>query len=130
MPKETQLVQMSGYLFLLGVVIAVIAGLVPTALADTATTILLVLGTLIGLLAMGGWSTLTIDEERTFLLATIALIAAGGSGAVFKGIEYGNIGPVVAGIIGYIAILVAPAAVLIALYMVWRVGAGKLRLGR
>ncbi len=129
MAKETQLVQIGGYLFLLGVLVAIIAGLAPGAVPkETAAVVMLVLGTVIGLFAMGGWSTLTMDEERTFLLATIALIAAGSSGAVMAGLP--TIGYYLEAIIGNIASLVAPAAVLIALFMIWRVGAGKLRLGR
>lgn len=127
MPKETQLVQISGYLFLLGVIVAVVAGFAPTVIPSVAT-ILLVLGTIIGLLAMGGWARLTADEEKTFLLATIALIAAGSSGAVLGAIP--TIGPYLQSIVGNIAALVAPAAVLIALIVAWRVGAGKLRLGK
>jgi len=127
--SATQLVQMSGYLFLLGVIIAIIAGLAPTVIAaESVATIMLVLGAIIGLLAMGGWSDLTLNEEQVFLLATIALIAAGSSGAVLSGFPV--VGEYLQRIVGNIAALVAPAAVLIALTVAWRVGAGKLRLGR
>ena len=127
--SDTQLVQMSGYLFLLGVIIAIIAGLAPQAIPSATTaTVLLVLGAIIGLLAMGGWADLTANEEQVFLLATIALIAAGSSGAILSAIPV--VGPYLRDIVGNIAALVAPAAVLIALTVAWRVGAGKLRLGR
>jgi len=127
--SDTQLVQMSGYLFLLGVIIAIIAGLAPGAIpSSTTATVLMVLGAIIGLLAMGGWADLTSNEEQVFLLATIALIAAGSSGAVLSAIPV--VGSYLRDIIGNIAALVAPAAVLIALTVAWRVGAGKLRLGR
>ncbi|MBU5558052.1 MAG: hypothetical protein QW751_02875 [Candidatus Aenigmatarchaeota archaeon] len=129
MAKETQLVQISGYLFLLGVIIALIAGIVPSAIdATTVAMVELVLGTIIGLLAMGGWAKLTADEEKTFLIATIALIVAGTATTFLGGLP--TVGEYLGRIFGYIQTLVAPAAVLIALIVLWRVGAGKLRLGR
>ena len=125
MAKETQLVQMSGYLFLLGVIVAIIAGLMPGVIPSVGL-ILLVLGTLIGLLAIVGWAKLTAGEENAFLLATVALIAAGASGSVLAGVPM--IGAYLENIVKNIAALVAPAAVLIALLVAWRVGAGKVRL--
>ena len=125
MAKETQLVQISGYLFLLGIIVAIVAGLVPGVIPSVGV-ILLVLGTLIGLLAIVGWAKLTAGEENAFLLATVALIAAGASGSILSGIPM--IGTYLQDIVGNIAVLVAPAAVLIALLVAWRVGAGKVRL--
>jgi hypothetical protein len=67
----------------------------------------------------------TIDRTDTqiFLLAVIALAAAGGSGAVLS--EVPTIGPWLSAIVGYIAILVLPAAVIVALEAIWRTGSTK-----
>lgn len=128
MAKDIQLVQISGYLFLLGVIISIIAGIVQ-GIIPSVGFILLVLGAIIGLLALGGWAKLTLDEERVFMLGTIALTVAGTSGSAFAAIPV--IGsPYVVNIISNIGTLVVPAAVLIALHALWRVGAGKLRLGK
>ena len=67
----------------------------------------------------------TIDRTDTqiFLLAVVALIAAGGSGAILGDIP--TIGPYLSSIVGYIVALVLPAAVIIALEAIWRTGSTK-----
>lgn len=119
---SNQWVKISGYLFLLGVLIAVVAGFM--AIPET-NLLLVVLGTIIGLLAALGMGSISKDDTELFMLATIALIAAGSSGAAFATITFAGIGPILQTIIGHIATLVAPVVVIVALEAIWKVGSEK-----
>jgi len=127
MPKKTEgWVKFSGYLFLLGVIISIIAGIFQTALTGYEIgihSLLVVFGVIIGLLGAAGMGTIDRTDTQIFLLAVVALTAAGGSGAILN--EIPTIGPYLASIVGYIAVLVLPAAVIIALEAIWRIGATK-----
>jgi len=126
MARTTQWVKISGWLFLLGMLVAVVDGIpllaaiLPAGLADSA---LVGLGFVVGLLAFFGMSSVNKDETEMFLLATIALVAVGASGTYLTGVPY--IGASLAGIAGNIAALVAPIAVLIAIRAVWDAAAAK-----
>lgn len=124
MAKETQWVKVSGYLFLLGVIIAVIAGLAPSAIPPPTTAlVLLVLGTIVGLLSAAKMGTISTEDADMYLLSTVALVVVGANTAYLAGLPM--VGTYVAGIINNIAALAMPAAVLIALEAIWRSGAGK-----
>ena len=118
----SQWVQISGYLFLLGVLISIVAGVAPGVIPATGT-ILVLLGALIGLLGALGIGSVGKDEAELFLLATVALIAAGGAGTALSGIP--SIGTYLRDIVNNIAALVVPAAVIMALEAVWRAGSAK-----
>lgn len=118
----SQWVQISGYLFLLGVLISVVAGVAPGVIPATGT-ILVLLGALIGLLGALGIGSVGKDEAELFMLATIGLIAAGGAGTALSGIP--TIGTFLRDIVNNIAALVTPAVVIIALEAVWRAGSSK-----
>ena len=118
----SQWVQISGYLFLLGVLISIVAGVAPGVIPATGT-ILVLLGALIGLLGALGIGSVGKDEAELFLLATVALIAAGGAGTALSGIP--SIGTYLRDIVNNIAALVVPAAVIMALEAVWRAGSSK-----
>jgi len=119
MPKQSGWVKISGYLFLLGVVVAVVAGLVNI---PQSSTILLVLGVIIGLLGALGVGSVDPKEADMFLLAVIALMAAGAAGHLG---DLPIVGQYLGPIVSNIALLVAPAAVIIALEAVWRAGSIK-----
>jgi len=122
--KETGLVKASGLLFLLGIIIAIIAGIFKTWIDPTmVTSVLVILGFVIGLLGAIGQGSIDKAEAQMFLLAVVALIAAGSSGAILAGIPI--IGVYLSDIVGYIAALVMPAAVIIALESIWRAGSTK-----
>jgi len=122
--KQSGLVKASGLLFLLGIIIAIIAGLFKTWIDPTmVTSVLVILGFVIGLLGAIGEGSIDKAEAQMFLLAVVALIAAGSSGAVLGNIPV--IGVYLSDIVGYIAALVMPAAVLIALEAIWRAGSTK-----
>lgn len=121
---KSQWVKISGYLFLLGVLIAVVTGLVGASTIPYSGTLLVILGAIIGLLAAMGMGSISRDDTELFMLAAIALIAAGSSGAVLAGIPY--VGLYLRDIVSGIAALVAPAVVIIALEAIWKVGSEKI----
>ena len=127
MPKKSAgWVKLSGYLFLLGIIISIIAGIFKASLIDYEASIhslLVIFGVIIGLLGAAGMGTIDRTDTQIFLLAVVALIAAGGSGAILGDIP--TIGEYLASIVGYIATLVLPAAVIIALEAIWRAGSTK-----
>jgi hypothetical protein len=124
MPKKSAgWVKLSGYLFLLGIIVSIIAGIFGSSLVtytDEIHSLLVIFGVIIGLLGAAGMGTIDRTDTQIFLLAVVALIAAGGSGAVLG--EIPTIGPYLSSIVSYIAALVLPAAVIIALEAIWRTG--------
>ncbi|MEM5778394.1 MAG: hypothetical protein QXK49_02070 [Candidatus Aenigmatarchaeota archaeon] len=127
MPKKSAgWVKLSGYLFLLGIIISIIAGIFKASLMEYEASIhslLVIFGVIIGLLGAAGMGTIDRTDTQIFLLAVVALIAAGGSGSILS--EIPTIGPYLASIVGYIAALVMPAAVIIALEAIWKAGSTK-----
>jgi len=129
MAKETQWVKVSGYLFLLGVIIAVIAGLAPSVIdAATTASVLLVIGVIVGLLSAARMGTISREDADMFLLAVISLAVAGTATANLGALP--GIGAFIGSIIGNIAALAAPAAVIVALEAIWRLGAGKFAISK
>ncbi|MEM4625431.1 MAG: hypothetical protein QXJ28_01530 [Candidatus Pacearchaeota archaeon] len=102
------------WLFLLGVVIAIIAGI---AMPNDGTIvgILVVLGIIVGLL------NITEKESVNFMLASVALLVAGN--ATFSALP--AIGIVINHILAYIGAFVAPAAVIVALKMIYELASKK-----
>jgi len=105
------------YAFLLGILIAVVAGLVAAAgqldavASGTVGLVLIILGLVVGLLNL-------IEKDVTaFLLAVVALTAVGATAGGLALIPY--IGTPLASIINYIAAFVTPAAVVVALKTIW-----------
>ncbi|MFC1752597.1 hypothetical protein ACFL96_04290 [Thermoproteota archaeon] len=92
------------YAFLVGVLLAIIAGIIVTA-NPWVVLVLVVLGVIVGFL------NITAKETTEFLVASIALIAAGAANMAI--IPY--IGSYLAAILGYITVFVAPAAIVVAL---------------
>jgi hypothetical protein len=124
--KSEGWVKLSGYLFLFGILVSIIAGVFEAQLVAYQTVIhslLVVFGLLIGLLGAAGMGTIDRADTQIFLLAVVALAAAGSSGAVLGSVP--TIGTYLASIVGYIAALVLPAAVIIALEAIWRTGSSK-----
>ena len=95
------------YIFLIGIVVAVIFGFVWPDQKSIAALLALI-GLVVGLLNV------TTKETTPFLLATIALILGAQS---FKLIPF--IGTFLQNILTYIMTLVAPAAVVVALIAIW-----------
>jgi hypothetical protein len=97
--------------FILGFIVAIIAGIVLPA--NTAIVIvLIILGLIIGFL------NISAGETLTFLVATIALIVVG---RVFAPLTILSIGKILDQILGYVATLMAPAAVVVAIKALWQI---------
>ena len=105
--------------FILGVLLAVIAGALSVLVGVESSVlqqglvalILVVLGIIIGLL------NIQEKEAINFLVATIALMAVGTAGVDTIGIF--NLGAYFKAVVTYIAIFVAPAAVIVSLKLVF-----------
>ncbi len=121
--KKAGWVKASGWLFVLGIIISIVAGLFPSIDSATVTGVLAVIGFIIGLLGIAGVGSIEKADVNMFLLAVVALMAAGGAGNAFKDILY--IGDYLMRIVNYIGALVVPAAVLIALKAIWKAGSTK-----
>ena len=94
--------------FLIGVVLAVIAALVPNLQTPTVTWVLVLLGLVVGLL------NITAKETQEFLVAGIALVlAADAAGSIIA------LGMNMALILGNIVTFVFPAVLIVALKTVW-----------
>ena len=95
--------------FLIGVVLAIIAGFVPQLQTPTVTWILVLLGLIVGLL------NITAKEIQEFLIAAVALIIAASAAS-----DIIALGLTMATILGNIVTFVFPAALLVALKTVWQ----------
>jgi len=113
--EEISLAKIGHWVFLVSVVIAILAGIALSG-NTTVTWILALLGIVVGLVNVG------LKDEVPFLIAAIALMVASQNfvwGLIqIPGIG-ADIGNIVGGILGYIVILVAPAAVIVALKAVY-----------
>ncbi len=115
--KTTQYNSVGYFAFLLGVLIAIIAGLVSAAGAldaasqGTVALVLVILGIVVGLLNL-------LDKDVTvFLISVIALGVAGASAGGIALIPF--VGAPISQIVNYIATFVFPAAVIVALKAIW-----------
>lgn len=96
--------RIGNWAFIAGVLIAILAGLVPN-LPDTTVVVLVVLGLVVGFLNV------TMKETTAYLVAAIALLVAGSAGLG----SVPGIGTYLGSILSNIAAFVAPAAVIVAL---------------
>jgi hypothetical protein len=107
------------WVFILGVVIAIISGLAYQAMDVTSagyiTVVLVVLGLVVGFLNIGD------KEISNFLIAAIALVAVGAANLQ----DIFIIGPYLAHMVLNVAAFVAPAALVVALKAVYNLAARK-----
>ena len=100
------------FAFIAGLVIALAAGIFSPQ--NTAViVVLIILGLLIGFLNITG------KETMLFLVATIALIVVG---SVFAPLTVLSLGKYLNQILSYVATLMAPAAIVVAIKAIWAVG--------
>ncbi|MBD3304204.1 hypothetical protein GF343_03595 [Candidatus Woesearchaeota archaeon] len=95
--------------FIAGILIAVIAGLVPAWNTPTVMWILVILGLVVGLM------NITAKETVEFLVATIALVLIGTAGIQ----TLPALGEIVTAILENIVAFVAPAALIVALKAIY-----------
>ena len=103
----------SHWIFLVGVAMAIVLGIL---LPDSAmiASVLVIIGLVVGLM------NITSKEVLPFLLATIALTVSAKS---FQLIPF--FGTYLKFILDYVVILVAPAAVVVALIVIWRLASTR-----
>ena len=113
MAKDADLVAKVGsWAFIIGVVVALLIGVFSTGGAPIATTVLIVLGLIVGLLNVTG------RETTPFLLASVSLVIVSYMGGpVLSAVA--QIGPVLESILGAITTFVIPATIIVALKAIY-----------
>jgi len=99
--------QIGHWSFIVGILLSILAGLIPTLQTSAVTWILVVLGLVVGFLNV------TARETTEFLVAAVALMLVGSAGALPV------LGGYVLSILANIIAFVAPAALIVALRAVW-----------
>ena len=99
--------------FIIGIVLAVLLGFVPTSYIGMAILVLVILGLLVGFL------NITEKETTPFLVAAIALLATGNASDSLKVIPPDVLGSFLSNAVRNITAFVAPAAVLVAVKVIW-----------
>jgi len=127
---EELLKKVGSWLFLVGILIAVIVGLITGAAiwTDTAgyvTLMLAILGFVVGVLTFFAVGNITPEKVPTFLLGALLLVGIGTAGSTNWFAELNIIGPYFTSIAGMLAIFVAPAAGILAIRAVWDAGKTK-----
>lgn len=119
--------KIGSWLFLVGILLAVVLGIVfaadSTLLAEytsTVYTLLAVLGFVVGVLSFLAIGNITHERIPTFLIATLILVGIGATGQAFANVDI--IGTYFANIAFTIAIFAAPAAGLLAIRAIWDAG--------
>lgn len=101
--------KMGHYAFLVAILLAILAGLVPSLQVDWVTWVLIVLGLIVGFL------NITAKETTEFLVATIALMLVGTAGlGVIP-----TAGSIIKVILLNIQAIVVPAALIVALKAIY-----------
>lgn len=110
---KTRILSLTGFwAFIVGLVLAIVAGFVLPA-----NTIIIIVLIILGLII--GFLNITAKETTLFLIATIALIVVGN---VFTPLTVLDIGKFLGSILAYVATLMAPAAIVVAIKALWSVG--------
>ncbi|MBU0628178.1 MAG: hypothetical protein KKC75_03240 [Nanoarchaeota archaeon] len=109
--------RVGNYSFIIGVIIAIVLGVVSLGTATPwLASLLVVLGLVVGFLNVVG------KETKEFLLVTAVLIIAasmGGAGATLGGVTM--IGQYLQGILAQVLAFVVPATVVVALKDIWNI---------
>ncbi len=110
--------RVGNYSFIIGVIIAIVLGIVSLGAATPIlASLLVVLGLIVGFINVTG------TETREFLLvATVLIIATsmGGASGTLSGVQY--IGQYLSGIFTQVLAFVVPATIVVALKDIWGLG--------
>ncbi|MBI3051899.1 hypothetical protein HYY74_05585 [Candidatus Woesearchaeota archaeon] len=113
------LAKVGSWAFILGVIIAVIAGLVDLGSnSATVTGLLIALGMIVGFLNVTG------KETTAFLLASVSLVLVSKMGGEIMG-DVPTIGPYINGVFGAILTFVVPATIIVALKAIYALAADE-----
>jgi len=107
----------SSWAFIVGIIIALILGLVGSFMGDVASgwllSLLIVLGLIVGFTNVAG------KESKDFLLAAVALVIIAFAGSQLVSVNI--IGPYLEGIFAGLLALVVPAGIVVALKDIWAI---------
>lgn len=126
---EELMKKIGSWLFLIGILLSVIVGIIFAAngtwsanYSPTVSTLLAVLGFVVGILSFFALGNITRDRVPTFLIAALMLVGIGAAlnTNFFAEIEY--IGAYFTNIAAMIAVFVAPAAGILAIRAIWDAG--------
>ena len=113
MGKDMDLVAKIGsWAFIIGVVVALLIGIFSSGNTPVATTVLIVLGLIVGLLNVTG------RETTPFLLATVSLVIVSTFGGQVL-YDVATVGPYLQGILVAITTFVIPATIIVSLKAIW-----------
>jgi hypothetical protein len=129
---ETWLRTIGSWLFLIGIVVSVIVGLIIGAnwWADTegyVTLLLAILGFVVGILSFFAVGSITQERVPTFLIAALILIGIGATAEAMQ-TSFGQlniVGDLYFGVATTLAVFAAPAAGLLAIRAIWDAGKSK-----
>ena len=124
---ESMLKTIGSWLFLIGILIAVIVGIIVGANWYTDTSlfiaaILAVLGFIVGVLSFFAMGSITHERVPTFLIAALTLVGIGALSSTWTFGSWGGLEPFFRNITQYIAVFAAPAAGLLAIRAIWDAG--------
>jgi len=110
MKKENIVQKIGSWAFIIGLIIAVIAGFWP--IATIMTSVLIILGLIVGFLNVTG------KETNSFLFATLVLVVmATQGGALLANIQY--VGAMLQNMFAAMVLFIIPAGIIVALKAIW-----------
>jgi len=107
----------SSWAFIVGVIIAIVLGLVGSVMGPIASGWLLSLLIILGLIV--GFTNVAGKESKDFLLAAVALVIIAFAGSQLAGVNY--IGVYLDGVFSGLLALIVPAGVVVALKDIWAI---------
>ena len=127
---EELLRKIGSWLFLIGILVSVIVGLVVGANWYTdpnyyMAAFLAVLGFVVGILSFFAMGSITHERIPTFLIAALTLVGIGALSSTWTFGAYEGLAPFFTNITQYIAVFAAPAAGLLAIRAIWDAGKTK-----
>ncbi|MBD3226664.1 MAG: hypothetical protein GF329_00615 [Candidatus Lokiarchaeota archaeon] len=130
---ESILRTIGSWLFLIGILISVIVGIIVggqwleqgTTAYGYITLLLAVLGFIVGVLSFFAVGTITQEKVPTFLIAALILVGIGAAMGTNFFAEIELIGPFFQGIATMLAVFAAPAAGILAIRAIWDAGKSK-----
>jgi hypothetical protein len=110
MKKENMVQKIGSWAFIVGLILAVIAGFWP--IGTVMTSVLIILGLIVGFLNVTG------KETNSFLFSTLVLVVmASQGGQLLREIQF--VGPMLQSIFSAMMLFIIPGAVVVALKAIW-----------
>ena len=121
---EELLKKIGSWLFLVGILVAVIVGLIVGASWYTdpnsyIAALLAILGFVVGLLSFFAMGSITHDKVPAFLIAALTLVGIGALSSTWTFGTYTGFAPYFLNITQYLAVFAAPAEGLLAIRAIW-----------